>query len=301
MKKTVLNSVEECPVFQSETKSPFAVYQGEQMVKKTACNQYRHITTVNANEIDKLIIVALNQYLVITSSLLEKALQNMGVAVDQTDLQKRLRILSAGEYLDAFRFQSETARSSNLVYIIGWRGAGFLKANGIKPLGGVYLKELTPTQIKQLLSAAQFLIKTKVDIDDFTMRELVVVSGKADGGKIFRSPAVVRQADETMLIESVRKCSDWEKYLSDKLQRIDSVVTDKGELNVPICKKGLSVLLVAEDTIHMQQVMRLIEKHFRSLSIPALFSCDSLTYSQPDNCVFSVAKKPGFFASLFSA
>ena len=300
MKTTVLNSIYQCPVGRSETNSPFAVYEGEQLVK-TVRHQSGTSTISITNDIDKLIIVAVNRYLVVTSVLLQKALQSMGVVLIQKDLQKRLRVLAAGEFLDAFRFQSPTARSSNVVYMMGWRGVGFLKANGIKPLGGLYLKELSPTQIKQLLSAAQFLIKTEVDIDDFVMRELVVVSGKADDGKIFRSPAVVRQAEETILIESVRKCSDWETHVSDKLQRIDSVVTDKGDRNVPICKQGLSVLLVAEDTIHMQQVMRLIEKRFRSLSMPVLFTCDSLTYSQPDTCVFSLAKKPVFLASLFTA
>ncbi|MBR6509329.1 MAG: hypothetical protein IKT38_01835 [Clostridia bacterium] len=304
MKTNVLSTINDCPTLYNEAKSPFAVYDQEQLVKIHTTSDTA-ITSTN-NEIDKLLIFAVSQLKCTTSFILETVLHNCGIdEITQKDVQKRLKILSACEFIDAYRFEENNkagTRSSNKVYILGWRGAGLLKSYGKKVRLGNYLKTIDATQVKKILSASQFLIRSGFDINEFSMCEPVFVPSKkqdAKATKIFRPQGLVNiNGAETIFIESVKQNSGWKKELLDKLERIATVSMAK-EHNISFCKHNTSLLLIAENTEHMKKLMRFVEAQYICFPIKIAYSADTLIYADPKNCIFSI--KPNFFASLFSA
>lgn len=302
MKTNVLSKINDCPTLYNEPKSPFAVYDNEQLVKVGA--DAETIITSTNNELDKLLIFAVGELKVSTSSLLQAVLHNCGIKdVTQKDIQRRLKLLSNSEFLDAYRFEENNtniARSSNKIYLLGWRGSGLLKSSGKKLRLGNYLKELDATQVKKILSATQYLIRSGFNINDFSMCEPVFVPSKKDNGKaqkIFRPQAIINGA-ETIFIESVRQNCGWKKELLNKLERIAAVAQAK-EHNINFDKGKTSLLLIAENTEHMKQIMKFVDAQYLCYPIKVCYSCDTLTYTCPEKSVYSI--KPNFFASLFSA
>lgn len=302
MKTNVLSKISDCPILYNEPKSPFAVYNNEQLVKVSS--DVETIITSTNNELDKLLIFAVGELKVSTSSLLQAVLHNCGIKdVTQKDIQRRLKLLSNSEFLDAYRFEennTNNARSSNKIYLLGWRGAGLLKSNGKKLRLGNYLKELDATQVKKILSATQYLIRSGFNINEFSMCEPVFSpSKKSDGktSKIFRPQAIVR-GTKTMFVEAVRQNLGWRKELLNKLERIAAVSQAK-EHNIDFAKQNTSLLLIAENTEHMKQIMRLVESEYICYPVKISYTADTLTYACPENCLYSI--KPSFFASLFSA
>ena len=302
MKTNVLSKINDCPTFYNEPKSPFAVYDSEQLVKVHTKSET--IITSTNNELDKLLIFAVSELKVTTSSLLETVVHNCGVEdVTQRDIQRRIKLLCASEFIDAYRFEEnnkDRTRSSNKVYMLGWRGAGLLKSSGKKLRLGNYLKELDATQVKKILSATQYLIRSGFNINEFSMCEPVFSSSKKCNGKtskIFRPQAIVN-GPETMFLESVRQNPEWKKELLNKLERIATVAQAKDH-NINFAKANTSLLLIAENTEHMKQIMKFVDAQYLCYPIKICYSSDTLTYTCPEKSVYSI--KPSFFASLFSA
>lgn len=301
METNVLLKVNDCPTIYNEPKSPFAVYDNEQLVKVRT--DAETIITSTHNELDKLLIFVVGQLKVTTSLLLETVLHNCNVKdITQKDIQRRLKLLSHSQFLDAYRFEESNtnrARSSNKIYMLGWRGAGLLRSNGVKLRLGHYMKELNPTQIKKILSATQFLIKSGFDINDFSVCEPVFVPSKTDNEKttkIFRPQGIVNSS-ETRFIESVRQNLGWKKELLNKLERIAAVAQAKKH-NIELDKATTSLILIAENTEHMKQIMKFVNAQYLCYPIKICYTSDTLTYTYPEKSIYSI--KPSFFASLFS-
>lgn len=302
MKTNVLSKINDSPTLYNEPKSPFAVYDSEQLVK--VHTKSKTIITSTNNELDKLLIFAVSELKVTTSSLLETVVHNCGVEdVTQRDIQRRIKLLCASEFIDAYRFEEnnkDRTMSSNKVYMLGWRGAGLLKSSGKKLRLGNYLKELDATQVKKILSATQYLIRSGFNINEFSMCEPVFSpSKKCDGktSKIFRPQAIVK-GTKTMFVEAVRQNLGWRKELLNKLERIAAVSQAK-EHNIDFAKQNTSLLLIAENTEHMKQIMRFVDSEYICYPVKISYTADTLTYACPENCLYSI--KPSFFASLFSA
>ena len=298
MNTIMIPKVKNFPVATNETKSPFAIYQNEHLVKidDYSCQP---ITLVK-NDLDLLIIVTINRLLVTTSAILSEMLISFGADISQKDLQKRLRILSASEFLDAYRFESNSGRerSANKVYKLGWRGAGLLKSKNIKPRLCGYLKEASSEQIKKILSASQYIVKSAIEPDDFQMCETLFCSSpNMVKSKIFRPQAIIKKGKETIFIESVRRTTDWRKNLIEKMERVAKVSQCK-TTNIEFIKNNTTLILIGEDTAHTKQIMQLVEATYLCFPIKVAYTSDTLTYSKKD-CVYNI--KPNFFATLFSA
>lgn len=299
MKTNVLSKINDFSVIYNETKSPFAVYANEQLVK-IQTNSETIITSIK-NELDKLLIYTVSELKISTSSLLETLIHNFGVKdVTQKDIQRRLKVLSASEFLDTYRFENRTAQSSNKIYMLGWRGAGFLKSSNSKKLRlGNYLKELDATQTKKILSTTQYLIKSGFDLASFSMCEPVFVPSNKNDGKIFRPQSIVRTGTETVLfIEAVRQNNEWKPDLINKLDRIVAVAQAKKN-NIDFVKQNTSLLLIAENTEHMKQIMKLVNSYYIYYPIRIIYSADTLTYAYPENCLYSI--KRNILTAFFSA
>ena len=88
---TVIKNIEnDLNVFDSVKAPPFAIYSGETL-KRCQIGSPNH---VYITDLDKLILMVLNKYHVLTSKLITMALENLGLEnADQQDIQSRLKIL----------------------------------------------------------------------------------------------------------------------------------------------------------------------------------------------------------------
>lgn len=298
MNTIMISKAKNFPVI-PEKKSPFAIYQNEQLVKMEDFN-CQTISLVK-NDLDLLIIVTINRLLVTTSAILSEMLISLGADVSQKELQKHLKILAASEFLDAYRFESNSGkeRAANKVYMLGWRGAGLLKNKKIKPRLCGYLKEASSDQIKKILSASQYIVKAAVDPNDFKMCETIfsVSKNATTQSKIFRPQAMIKMKNDTIFIEAVRRTADWRKNLIGKMERIAKVSQCKNT-NIEFIKSNSTLLLIGEDSAHTKQIMQLVEATYLCFPVKVAYTSDTLTYSKKD-CVYSI--KPNFFEALFSA
>jgi len=274
--------------------SPFSLYEGE--TAKLYCPEGFFYTSVS--ELDKQIIGLVNRYGLLTSNLICCALSNSGVQeADEITVKHRLRALTKAQYLNKTEIFNACGVSAVRVYSVGFRGRGLLKATSVAPRLAGYISTLAEDQvrIKKILSANQFLIRTGVPAE--AVESCQVVFSKRffsnSASNIFRPQAVVKASDSTNIIESVKRNVGWEKELLAKMDRMDAVFrrrTHNIELKAPY------LTLIAEDPAHMKEIMRIVSagRH----SFPIFFTCDTLTYSTPENCLYKVAEEP-FLHSLF--
>lgn len=275
--------------------SPFAVYADEISV-----HEKRYSLPATPTEVDKAILQIINKTMFSTSAILIVQLKNMGVDVDITNVKNRLRRLSEAEFLAAYRFKlPDGGKSSHLAYRLGWRGAGYLKANGMQPRMTTYLAGISEdaTAVKKILSAAQLAIRTGVTLDDIQFCQPVFVPSKdptRKSSKIFRPQAVI-QSDRTIFVEAIRQNANWETELMDKLARMEIVCRSR-QTNIPV--RDPALILVAESTAHMGMLLRMMER--KPASFQVYITADPLVYATPEACLYTL-KRANFWTSLFAS
>lgn len=281
----------------NETKtSPFAVYPGERIsIREVPSPRHMYIT-----DVDKVILVFINKYLVLSSKLLLQALRNAKMEIDQKDLQKRLHMLTDAAYLQSARFtNADGTYAAGMVYSVGYRGRGYLKSINVQPKLGGYVAQLDSSSVKRYLSVNQYLINTGKDygVTEVGHTLLVPEPRKDRPDKIFRAYGMVQEEDKTVIVDAVRKDVDKE-YLLERLERMNDTISHRN-CNTQV-HKTVELVLIAESCEHLKEVNSWLKgKHFSKLSI--CLSTDTLTNNQPECCLVEREKSTGFFRSLFTA
>ena len=281
----------------NETKtSPFAVYPGERI---SICEvpSPRHMCIT---DVDKVILVFTNKYLVLSSKLLLQALRHAGMSVEHKELQRRLHMLTDAAYLQSARFTNEDGSyAAGMVYSVGYRGRGYLKSINVQPKLGGYIAQLDCSSVKRYLSVNQYLINTGKDYGATEVGHTLFVPEpkKERPNKIFRAYGMVFEENKTVIVESVRRDAVKEDLL-ERLNRINETLSHK-KCNTQV-HKNVDLVIITESCNHLKEVNDWLKgRHYRRLNI--CLSTDPLTNSQPECCLVEREKPTGFFRSLFAA
>lgn len=283
---------------EDETKtSPFAVYPGERL----SVHQVPMPRSLVITDVDQAILLVVNKYLILTSRLILKSLQQAGmVGLNQKDLQHRLHMLTEAAYLQSARFTNEDGTyAANKIYSVGYRGRGYIKNLGMQPKRNGYVAQLDPTSVKRYLSVNQYLINTGKDYRSTEVGLAVFVPEpkKEKPDNIFRAYGLVQEENKTVIVESVRRDGDRVQFL-ERLNRMAATLCHK-RCNLQI-HKTVELVLIAESKQHLQEVNAwLKDKRYDKIDIR--LTTDLLVYSQPESCLAEREKASGFFRSLLAA
>lgn len=292
-----ISNVNECPVTYSEIKSPFAVYGGETLKNSSGEFVMPHF---EPSELEQLILILTEKFLVVTSILLYEEMKELQVEnITQIDIQRRLKKLANAGFLVKQMFSTPDGNhSATAVYKLGFRGIGYLKGLGRRARLQGYLAQSDATHIKRILSAVQFVVKHRIAPEDFEICPIVMVPQKnpeTSADKIFRPQAMIRSEDRTVFVEAIRQNEAWKQEILDKLNRIAAVINSKKK-NIPI--QNPTLVLVAESTKHMQEVIKLVESEYVYSKIEIFYTADPIIYAQPESCLYQI--KRNFWDTLLA-
>lgn len=276
---------------------PFAVYPGEHLL---ACKAEKFYP-MSITDIDRVILVVVNKYLVISSHLLLQALTQAGVTgLEQKELQTRLHRLTEAMHLRSFLFENENGtRAAGKVYAVGCKGRSVLEELGVHPRLGGYIAQLDSTTVKRYLAVNQYLINTQKDFHKTEVGRAVLVpdTGRKERGLIFRAYGMVEEENKTVIVEAVRRAAD-KDYLVERLDRMDETLSHR-RCNTPV-QKHVELVLIAENESHLREINGWLKgRRYDKLRI--CLSTDRLVHSQPEHCLVEREKTVGFFHSLFAA
>ena len=278
----------------TEKVSPFATYAAEELVRYIP----EAPRSLFLTDLDKMILIVLNKYQVLTSALMVSALRNLGLEnFNQSDIQNRLRLMSDAAFTVRSEFRSATGRSANKVYTLGYRGRGWLKANGKRVALAGYIDNLDVSDVKRLLSVNQYLIRTNKDFESVAVCQPVFVTdsnGQKKDDMIFRAFGFVTTETNDVIVESVRRSENWKVDLENKMARIEKVVKSKRATNLSRTLKTPTIILICEDDCHMSECMGILSRSNLNLH----FCHDLGVYSDANNCL-KRAKKEDTKESLF--
>lgn len=278
--------------------SPFATFEDEYIEEE---KRYTMPTTIT--ELDSALLAAVNKTLITTSALLKVQLENSGIHTEMPTLKYRLKRLTAAEFLIAYRFRTNNGgKSSNLIYRLGWRGAGYLKAQGIHANKTSYLATISsdPMSCKKILSAAQMAVRSNLPMGKMEFAQPVFVPSRdpsQKSTKIFRPQCVLQGLDRTIFFEAVRKGADWQEWMEEKLTRMEAVCKER-QANIPI--HNPAVVLIAESSDHMRQIAKCIQ-HNKKYPFEVLLTADPLVYERPQDCLYIIQPKKKSFWDMLLA
>ena len=146
-----------------------------------------------------------------------------------------------------------------------------------------YLATLGTPEIKKLLACNQLLIKGKFEhtqVAQIVLREPQNPQEKAC--HIFRPTGAILndQGKICQFVEAVRRTPIAAQELTEKLDRMIKVLSEKEHANVPIVDKS-RLIIVAEDYQHMCDLIRICKPFQKQLNI--LYTFDLSTYQNEDS------------------
>ena len=248
-----------------EMESPFAVYQGEELVDENLEEYGRYI---ELDEFQTEIIKAVNTMLFSNGQLIKKFLIRLGLDFDAEKLAKELKNLSRNKYLCKKSFvYTDGTKSASKVYTLGRKGKGFLKHNGMSIKLEGYINTRTPSQVKKILVANQTMLEIVGNDEDMFFRtsRMFAVDKKDSGSKLFRALGFINNwnAGKSYLIQPVRNEQNNVGELLDKLHRMEKVIKKVGTSGLKIAD-DLTVVVVAENKIWMEYFENIIKKQHYS-------------------------------------
>lgn len=211
------------------------------------------------------------------------ALNGLGAVCRYPDIRNRMFRMAGTGLLDHYRYNSEGHTSSHSFFCVGEMGYRILEAHGKRPDVNPYQPAGEPVRIMKLLAVNQFLTKTGIPAD--TVRVGVKIRAPGNTLRAFRSYASAVRDGRTLFLEGVRLENNWETSLTQKLARVQSVLSDPSALSVPVINPCM--VLIGEDAGHCRQIMNLLSRERFSFGL--LYTSDDLVYSNPDNCLFELA------------
>ena len=287
----------------SHQRSPFSIFPNEQLclVSPPAA---RPRWTQSLSDLDKLILLTVNEALLTTCQLLYTNLCNQGLEnVDVDTLRHHLKHLTDVGFLTKMEFRSLSGTSLFKVYTMSESGRDFLRSAGQKPRLTGYIAQLDAVQVKKLLAAQQFVLSQNYEkrggtvYPARTVCQAVRPTDTADSN-IFRTQALVDLPDQTILVEAVRNSQSCSTALLDKLRRINSTLA-MPNLNTDI-KANVTMVIVCESHDHMLSVMREVRDRERRLSFRVRFTNDPAIHNNDENRLWR-NKQEEQPHSLFSA
>jgi len=276
--------------------SPFAVYENE-----TISHEKKYPIPITPTRIDHEILTILSNAHFCTTALILAELSKQRIPFEESNVRNRIHQMCKAEFLMGYHFYTEDGgRSSHMALRLGWRGVGYLRAQGIQTKLGTYLANVAedPVVTKKILSAVQYIIRSDIPLEDVQFCQAVFAPAKdaSKSKKIFRPQGVVQSADKTVFLEAIRQTQNWQTQLAEKLNRIEAVCRAR---TTNITVRNPTLVLIAESCTHMRMILSMLEK--RGCSIPVYFTADTLVYRNPDACLYQLPKSKRFWTSLFAS
>lgn len=273
-------------------KSPFAIYPAEKLnVINVGVSREAWLS-----DVDQLVMLAINEMLVATSTLLHKHLLQLGLEqVDIDEIRASLAKLSCAGYLTKMEFASPTGKSLNKVYSLAIKGQMFVKSKGKHPMLSGYVDGLDATAVKRLLSTLQFIISQNYTskASSISMAAVVAERGNCDAKEnahIFRPNATVQFKNKTIFVESVRRTFANEDDLLRKLKRINDCLKHSKYLNTAI-HDTVEIVIICEDFEHMLSVVSAVKSSKDRFCFNLAFTNDLDAYNQPESCLYPYESK----------
>jgi len=265
-----------------EKKSPFAAYENEHITRHII--DYPHGIAIA--DIHKEILKMLNQYLVLTSDLAFELFVKKGFDYSKSEIQKALYKLKNAAYIQAINFETDSGKSAHKVYLLSFRGIGYLNSLGVRHRMNGYLATLEAHEFKKLLACNQLLIKGKFEhtqVAQIVLREPQNPQEKAC--HIFRPTGAILndQGKICQFVEAVRRTPAAKEELTNKLDRMIKVLNEKEHSNIPIVNHP-RLILIAEDRQHMYELVRFCESFKKTIDI--VYSYDRAIYSSPEDFLY---------------
>ena len=213
---------------------------------------------------------------------------------DQDTVKVALNKLWKSGYVEKYHFANaiDGTYSAGKIYVLSYRARGYLKSIGEIPNKSGYIQNLLTesdsAQVKRLLSAQQVALCYGAD---FKIAEAVFIPHKIGNNAkhIFRPQAIVNTT-ETLFVESVRNDIGELDRVMEKLYRI-AEVCKRTKANIEI--KTPTVVLVAEDSMHMNYIKAEIESKLR-LNINLMMTNDLDVYCGKTELIDIDLQKPSF-------
>ena len=243
---------------------------------------------MNLTDLDRLIILAVNNFRVITSALLLAYFRKLSVdGVSESSIKRHLDHLCQASFIQSSRLVRAGSTSSIRVFSLGFRGKGWIGASGVA-MGNMagYISSFKgdSAKIKKVLSAVQYVIRSTDEKKDFLInRKIWVPDSATDLG--FRADAVIFDKIHTQVLFSVRDDMNGLHALPEKLNRAFSVFSAQ-KASVEFISP--EIVIVCENVDHMKHVMKVLGK--KEYRYPIYYTCDTLVYSNPRQCVFALAR-----------
>lgn len=269
------------------TRSPFSVYEDERLnVIESLMSKNLHL-----NDLDKLILLSVDEMLVTTSNLLNTHFGNIGlICTDITTVRRSLKKLSDNGYLVKMEFVTPTSCSLGKVYALGTLGQEFILSKGKTPCQTGYIASLDALRCKKLLAAAQFVIKQNyiTEAVSVTFGEVAAqrkLDLKDKDINSFRPHGTVQFNDKTVFVESVRSNCGSVNELIEKLSRMNNILMNSKYLNIPI-KENVGVVIVCESLAHQLTVAEALHSVKERYCFKISLTNDIDVYNKPSDCLY---------------
>ena len=254
------------------TVSPFAIRPGEIKVfdgKDGYVSMNQIIQKINVGHINDLhfrIMEIVNEYEFITSRQLFKLLEKEKFELKSQDkLNNKLEQLVKSKILTRYYFNSEDGKGIYRIYCLEKMGKYLLNSRGVECKWQPSDNTKPVAMIKKRLAGNQVLIaylkKVKV-FDKYTVKPALTAKTM---GKVFKpsgGAVTLTKSGKSIqfLFEVVRRESDWQKKVVDKMKFYQDfydnfVPLDSGFKSLP------QLIIVCEDDRHMAEVFRELVTH----------------------------------------
>ena len=134
----------------NDNPSPFGWREGDWLQEEDLSDGgFGHYIALNA--LQKSIIIAINQLLVVNKQILKKYLTRQGIIVSDHCLAQKLKKLTRNHYLRRYVFHNADGSVGLMrIYTIGRKGKGYLVCNQYKMRLEGYITSRNITQIKKI-------------------------------------------------------------------------------------------------------------------------------------------------------
>lgn len=264
-------------------KSPFSIYPGDSHKlilpqKKTSIDEVDYLLSIGyIGDIENAILTVIHKMYYVTSLQIYQMLILAGIDIKHQNVQYSIRKLKNKNFIKQIEFFSEsdeTARSSFKAYTLGYHGLGILRARGNKAKLQGYISEIPTANLKRVLAANQLLISV-MQTSPFTFESIPIVFDDSNSQDIIIRPqAILQNENDSYFVECIRKDTDWEENLCERMIRYQRVIENYETLNIKFNKAPLMIFL-AENFEHMLEIQNLTAQY---TGIIKLFTYDLALY-----------------------
>ena len=247
---------------EQEKSSPFALVTDEYKTVVSA----EHARFVNLSESQGEILKICNSLLFVTERMISQYLESLNYDVDRTYLHNELYFLADAGYLRRIKLGRTSSTSIFNIYTVGYKGAGWLKANAYKSRLHGYVEQCECLQIKKILAANQVMIEMGyLSAESYLSGQMVVDKKINATSNLFRAHCLVQDKDKQIIVEAVRNTKDYKKELLEKLERIEKTLKTQ-------IKQKTELIITVENSKMMQELKQELEIHrYRNFDVYLIY------------------------------